>query len=230
MKNTKGFIVSLLVVIIATLIIGGGVYIFVNKKVEAPVVVLPDISNTLPTSTKPVINTTKPSVTGANLKYNGADFQFEYPPLLSLRQASGNIVLEHSVLYKHMDPCDFKGDGIALEKLTDFSVSFQLLNQSLDNYLKSSEFPGQSYTYNSPFTIGSLNGYKVQFGVEGCGYINYYFPISTAQALVIERHLVTELGDTIMDKQKYLSIPGIILPTQEELIINQILTSLKFGN
>lgn len=40
MKNLqKGFIVPLLLVIIATLVVGGGVYIYKNKKTEAPVVI-----------------------------------------------------------------------------------------------------------------------------------------------------------------------------------------------
>ena len=40
MKNSqKGFIVQLLLVIIAVLVVGGGVYIYENKKTEAPVVV-----------------------------------------------------------------------------------------------------------------------------------------------------------------------------------------------
>src|SRR3989344_2641973 len=40
MKNSqKGFVVPLLVGIIALLVIGGGVYIYENKKVETPVVV-----------------------------------------------------------------------------------------------------------------------------------------------------------------------------------------------
>ncbi|MBU1017007.1 hypothetical protein KJ678_02475 [Patescibacteria group bacterium] len=40
MKNSqKGFIVPLLLVIIAVLVVGGGVYIYENKKIEAPVVI-----------------------------------------------------------------------------------------------------------------------------------------------------------------------------------------------
>jgi len=37
MKNQKGFIVPLLLAIIAVLVVGGGVYVYKNKKAEAPV-------------------------------------------------------------------------------------------------------------------------------------------------------------------------------------------------
>ena len=37
-NNQKGYIVPLLIVIIAALVIGGGVYLYESKKVEVPVV------------------------------------------------------------------------------------------------------------------------------------------------------------------------------------------------
>ena len=60
MKNSqKGFVVPLLLVIIAVLVIGGGVYVYENKKTEAPAVV--------DTGTQPVnqqqTNTQTPPVT-----------------------------------------------------------------------------------------------------------------------------------------------------------------------
>ncbi|KKQ01638.1 MAG: hypothetical protein US12_C0041G0008 [Parcubacteria group bacterium GW2011_GWA2_36_24] len=36
MENKKGFVVPLLIAIVAVLVIGGGVYVYNNKKVEAP--------------------------------------------------------------------------------------------------------------------------------------------------------------------------------------------------
>ncbi len=237
MKNTKGFIVSLLVVIIAILIIGGGVYIFVDKKAEAPAVFDTPIACTMDAKQCPdgsYVGRSGPKCEfvcpkAANLKYNSAGLQFEYPTLLSMQQVSGKVVLEHSVPFKHMDPCDFKGDGTVLERLTDFNVSFQLFNQNLSSLLQSSASPGESYVYSNPFKTNSLSGYKIQVGVEGCGSLIYYFPTSINQTLVITRSLITELSDAIMDKQKYLSLPGVILPSQEEMIMNQILDSLKLA-
>jgi hypothetical protein len=57
MKNSKkGFIVPVLLVIIALLVIGGGVYVYKNKKVEVPAVVDTGTQQTN-TQTSPVVNT-----------------------------------------------------------------------------------------------------------------------------------------------------------------------------
>ncbi len=67
-NNKKGFIIPLLIGIIAILIIGGGVYIYTNKKVEAPVVQNQQNQNQQQTSTQ------NPSVTNNKslvLKVNG---------------------------------------------------------------------------------------------------------------------------------------------------------------
>lgn len=67
MKNSqKGFIVPVLLVIIALLVVGGGVYVYKNKKSEVPVVVdntqiPPVINQQNPTNNKPV-NVTPPVV------------------------------------------------------------------------------------------------------------------------------------------------------------------------
>ena len=71
MKNSqKGFIVPLLLVIIAVLVVGGGVYVYENKKAEVPAVVDTGTQQTN-TQTPPVINTptnTPPSQTGTSFK------------------------------------------------------------------------------------------------------------------------------------------------------------------
>jgi len=220
MKNQKGFIVPVLIAIIAVLIIGGGAYLYQNKKVEAPVV---DINNNVPT-------TTKPTTTLKTYTSDKFSLQFQYPTKLSVSENSQKIILNHSIPYKHQDPCDFKGDGTMLENLTDFNVSFQLFNQNLSSLLQSSASPGENYVYSNPFKTDSLNGYKIQLGVEGCGYFAYYFPVSINQTLVITRSLITELSDAITNKQEYLSLPGVILPSQEEVMMNQILDSLKLAS
>ena len=62
MKNSKkGFIVQVLLVIIALLVVGGGVYIYENKKAEVPAVVDTGTQQTntqTPPVTQPVANTT----------------------------------------------------------------------------------------------------------------------------------------------------------------------------
>ncbi len=56
MKTNNGFIVSFLLGIIILLLVGGGVYIYKNKKVEAPVVVDTDIQNNVITEAEILVS------------------------------------------------------------------------------------------------------------------------------------------------------------------------------
>ncbi len=60
MKNKqKGFIVPVLIAIIAVLLVGGGLYVYENNKVDAPIITdsnLPDVVSNVPTSTNLVGN------------------------------------------------------------------------------------------------------------------------------------------------------------------------------
>ncbi|MGB8815695.1 MAG: hypothetical protein WCC74_00430 [Minisyncoccia bacterium] len=72
MKNLKqkGFIVPVLLVVIALLVIGGGVYIYKNKKVEVPAVVDNGTQQTN-TQTQPVNTKTNTSKTDVNFSVSG---------------------------------------------------------------------------------------------------------------------------------------------------------------
>lgn len=66
MKNSqKGFIVPVLLVIIAVLVVGGGVYIYKNKKVEVPAVV---DNGTQQTNTQTPAPTPKPTISSSEVK------------------------------------------------------------------------------------------------------------------------------------------------------------------
>jgi hypothetical protein len=74
-NNQKGFIVPLLIAIIAVLLIGGGVYIYSNEKVEAPIVVDTNVP-TQATSTQATSTQTSDWKTYTNTQYG---FSFSYP-------------------------------------------------------------------------------------------------------------------------------------------------------
>jgi len=168
-------------------------------------------------------------------------FELRYPEdLLTLSEKEKKIILTHSIPYEHPDPCDFKGNAPPLKKLTDFEVSVEIINKSLretvianesdylvskfllDNKLKIS--PG----FIDEFSIGSLKGYRISKGVEGCGTYTYYFPLNSKNTLLIRRSWIAEFNPINADYEKYLKLPGIIPPDKEENLFNQILSTFRF--
>lgn len=217
MKNLqKGFAVPLLIAVIALLVVGGGVYVGKTKNMEIPSPA--DLQTEQSNQTD--ISSWK--------KYTDDSISFEYPALISVKQDAGTITLSHSVAYKHPDPCDFKGDAPPLDRLSDFGVSFKVVNQNLKEFVKSSVSPGWDYVSKNPFTFGSLNGYKVSVGVEGCGYDIYYLTISSTRTLVIQRNYVAEFNSINADSKTYLNLTGIISPNKEAEYFSQILSTIKF--
>jgi hypothetical protein len=88
--------------------------------------------------------------------------------------------------------------------------------------------PDWDYVSKNPFKLGSMNGFKVSPGVEGCGENIYYLTISSTKTLVIHDNFVSELNSISADTKTYLSLPGIITPNQKEVIFSRILSSIKF--
>ncbi len=99
MKNSqKGFLVPLLLVIIAVLVIGGGIYIYNNKKAEAPIV--PNTQTqasdqTQQTNTQQItpVNSANSQVDTSNWKtYTDTDhgFSIDYPSGTKIRNMDGN--------------------------------------------------------------------------------------------------------------------------------------------
>ena len=75
--------------------------------------------------------------------------------------------------------------------------------------------------------IGSLEGYRITQGVEGCGEYTYYFPITTEVTLVVVRYFITELNPITVDYEKFLNLPDVISPIKEEKLFNQILSTFQ---
>lgn len=161
-------------------------------------------------------------------KYSDAKIEFEYPKELTAKQVEGKVELDHSIPYKHGDTCDFKGDSVMLEKFLDLSLTFEVVDQNLQKYVESSEYPGWEYVSSNPIKIGNWSGYKVMWGIEGCGNNVYYLTISPTKTLVVSRYIVTEFNEG--ERNKYLGLPGIINPNQEEEIFTKMLMSLKVKN
>jgi hypothetical protein len=171
-------------------------------------------------------------------------FEIKYPDkIISISKEGNRTFLTHSIDYEHSDACDFIGNKPALEKLTDFNVNFEILNKSFRETIieKESDYFVTEYLEDDKFktnpgfideiTIGSLQGYKITMGVEGCGEYRYYFPLDSKNTLIVSRAFITEFKPIITDYQEYLKLPGIIPPEREEKLFNLILSTFKFkGN
>jgi len=219
MNNQKGF-ANIVLVVVIVLLVGVVGYLTLVKKSPAPT------PTSTPTPATPPNNSS--DNTNTNVKtYRGASFEFQYPSTLSLSVQGESVALTHSVAYRHPDPCDFKGDGQPLGKITDFSVSLRMFNLGLKDTVKANEtdylmneFFSSNTLKTSPgfideFSVNSLQGYRVTSGVEGCGRFTYYFPISTNKTLFVSRAFISEFQPINADYQKYLNVSGVISPSQE---------------
>lgn len=70
-------------------------------------------------------------------QYPSSDFTFRYPQNLVLSREGSRIKLQHSIKFKHLDPCDYSDNARSLSRLVDFAVSFELVS-------KDNEKSGQS--------------------------------------------------------------------------------------
>lgn len=197
------------------------------------------ISETTETTPNTTTSQSSSSETGDPKVYNGSSFGFEYPKIISLSQQGEKILLTHSINYQHPNPCDFKGDAPQLDKLTDFNVSLMVSNKNLKDTVDANEssdmiknsFNGTTVELSpgviDSFNAGSLTGYRITAGVEGCGMYTYYFSLTQDKILVVTRSFISEFLPINADSKRYLSLPGIITPTQEEDFFNKILSSFK---
>jgi hypothetical protein len=168
---------------------------------------------------------------------------FTYPAALSVSQKNNVITLHHQIAYSHSDACDFKGTSGTLPNLTDFHVTIQMFNGTVastaavvdpsltTNDKTNNNFAGDVLKLNSGFidsyNNGVWNGYTVTEGVEGCGRITYYLPVSTSRTLVIQKQLIGELSSVSGMRMTILALPGIISPDQNTTILNAIIQSLS---
>jgi hypothetical protein len=253
MKHQKAFVIPLSILIIAILIaLGGYVYLqsnlpVVSDKPAEPVACTMDAKQCPDGSyvgrTGPNCEFVCPVVKDEKLIYKSKNFglEFAYPKEIVITENTKEISLNHSIPFKNYG-CDMKGDGISYDKLSDFGVSIKFYNKSLvdtakleSSFLTSENFSGSKLVvspgYIDSYKVGSFDGYSIYTGVEGCGYTNYYLPISNVKTLVVKRNQVQEFSGIVTPdvKEKVLAVPGVISKEKADLIFNQILTSIKFN-
>lgn len=168
---------------------------------------------------------------------------FAYPPnRLSVRTDQTVIRLRHSVPWTHPDPCDFKGDAPQLQALTDFNVSFEVVESTLlpaitrtegSDYIVKEFFPDGRFTprddsFVTAANMGTLSGYHVYSGIEGCGRHAYYFPTPTGRTLVVLRQFIAEFNPVNGDTDQVRALSGVILPDVEDQLFVKVMESVRF--
>lgn len=239
MNNTQKnyLIISLLVIIVALL--AGGLFYFrkANVEMKSDVVIEDSFANTqIPEKIVNKIqenNTVRITPTGVQStvskiqSYSGNNFSFDYPSILTLKEENGEVTVSHSAPYKHYDFCDMKGGGSMLNALNDFQVSIKVVNQSVQEYLKTSGWPEWDYVSHNPYKFGPYSGYHVTPGVEGCGLNIYYLVISSNKTVVITSPLVPEFSPINTDYKKAYEIAGVIIPSRAEEYFLGMISTLK---
>lgn len=209
MKTNNGFIVPVLLGIIILLLVGGGVYIYKNKKAEAPDVVDTDTQNE--TGNTPGWKT----YTSTKLGYS-----FQYPEKLSLSISDNVVNLSHSIPFENRDGgCDMMGDAELSKTLNDFGLSIKIVSgKAKPPYVDGTYFKGE------------LNGEWAYMGAEGCGVSDYYFPITGDRTLIVTKSEIQILSPVVTPevRAKVLAVPGVITYEESKIILDQILSSFKF--
>jgi len=229
-----------------SLFVGLGVLLMLSACTTAPVTSNNSSTSTNPTPTPipaPTQQTQQPVVSqesGTKTYKDDSGFSFDYPSSLSVNKVGDKVVAMHTVPFQHSPPCDFVGNGKELTELTDFNVSLEVYKKSLKETV--TETQDENFVHDNmvgdtmkvsegfidAYTAGSLKGYKLTLGVEGCGQYVYYFPLKNdTETLVVVRAFVPELNSAISDEMrtKAEKLPGVILPKENENIFSDLLNS-----
>ena len=167
---------------------------------------------------------------------------FKYPSTLELNDATTSVELSHKIPFKNTGECDMKGDGVVYDELTDFRLGFKMYDGTVSEvvkkvspYMPKENFSGDTLKLSPGFideySAGSLKGFAIYEGAEGCGHMIYYFPIAAKRVLVVENLMVQQLSGVVSsDLQKQiLAVPGAISREKNYQILQQILESVKFN-
>ena len=170
----------------------------------------------------------------------GLGISFDYQKNLTASTTDGVVVLHHDIAFENNGDCDMMGGENTYPRLTDFKVTIQKIDKNLVNTMKvvSPYIPQENFVNNevvvSPgfidaFEVGTLSGYAIYEGAEGCGQTTYYFPIKSDETLVINKASIQVLsGVTGKEKQDMvLAIPEVISKEKSEEIFISILKTLE---
>lgn len=197
----------------------------------------------LTTTPTPKQNTQEQNELNYDKTYQSNNLTLRYPARLILESQEEGVRLTHDVEYRHPDHCDFRGDGKYLEAIRDVDIRVMVFPKGLTETIKANEGD-----FISPYILpdGTIktdggfldtyqddnkvwDGYRITEGAEECGQYRYYFPVSSSQTLLIRRAFVPELSPNTLLSETYLKVPGVIPPTEEERLFQEILSSIEIS-
>ncbi|MDQ6985874.1 MAG: hypothetical protein Q9M91_00270 [Candidatus Dojkabacteria bacterium] len=177
------------------------------------------------------------SLTAEDLSFN-----VTYTSNLELSVGSmDNATIMHSVYYPHQNVCEMRDyDYREIENIVD--VRFDIIRSRYEIYA-SAELYAPILTDNNyiseagevtlvpgfieEYSTGTMTGYSIYTGAEGCGEYTYLFPIDENNTLIITRLQVGEFGYAAGDlAEEYMSVDGVVLPEEEERLFNEIVESI----
>src|SRR5262245_15575771 len=66
-------------------------------------------------------------------RFPSSNLTFRYPQNLVLTRQGRLLKLQHSIRFKHVDPCDYSDNPKTLSRLVDFDVSFEIAKDNKKN-------------------------------------------------------------------------------------------------
>lgn len=210
-NNQKGFIAPILLAIIALLVIGGGAYIYQNKKVEVSVPIdvetqqINQIGQQTNIQTSPV-NTQTNNLNWKTYINNQYGFEFSYPKDWEINVQSSRIGLNSSENQKVLEQADKEiKAGKRLEGVPD-NISIiidnkSLFNQTLEQYVqknKNSGFrnPEKIFISDLPAYKGFLDGLFTGDSIlfEHSGYL--FNIVATNESVGMNKELTNKILST----------------------------------
>ena len=171
--------------------------------------------------------------------YSSEDIAFTYPAFLTVSTKEGVTSLHHEIPYKNTGGCDMMGEEQTYDMLTDFHVTFRISSTSLvqtvrqlSSYIPEENFDGDVLKVNpgfiDPFEIGTLKGFAIYEGAEGCGYTTHYFPLPDNRTLIIQKESIQALSGVRGEDEivNILAVPGALSKEKSSALFLDILNSL----
>lgn len=216
----RGFIVPLLLIIIAALLAGGGYLYIQNQTLSEDVK-----TDTQATSTPPakVVNNQAPKAGWKIYADPVLGFEVGYPvDVFKLDESKHSLA--HTLKNFHIESAK---DGSDLGLGKDIELTFNSEVLAASENAKGCDYLEKILDLNSigmPFSFAHIKGVKYEMGAEGEGVIVYCVKNAQNQNIfVISRRYLHEIYSTILPSQ-----PDFIPFEQQEKIVSQVLNSFKF--
>ncbi len=172
-----------------------------------------------------------------------ANLKFYYPSfILQLDTTNNELNFSHSIHYKHPYPCNFtEVEMDSVNEITDLAFTIQSFKTNLKGVVKnilsdyfmkiyfSSDTLKTDEGFINKIKLGKQQWYKIEMGAEGCGQYLFVCPVNEKLTLQIRMPYASDCNFGLYNQwtnPDYLSLKGLMLPTQSQKIFYKILESI----